>query len=85
MSVKYAWIGISKYRVGTYSEGRKRRIELLLASNEAEFLAITGRRRVGKTYLIDRLLGEYFCFTMVGIQHGSMEQQLDIFGVYGEV
>jgi AAA+ ATPase superfamily predicted ATPase len=60
-------------------DNEKRRINLLLRSNESEFLAVTGRRRVGKTYLVDQTLGEHYCFTMIGLQHGTMEQQLEIF------
>lgn len=64
--------------------GRKeeiKKINLLLASKKSEFLAVTGRRRVGKTFLIDTLLREYFCFSMTGIQNGTTQQQLLNFGV----
>lgn len=54
----------------------KQKIERLLSSGRSEFLAVTGRRRVGKTYLIDSLLKERYCFSMTGIQKGSMEAQL---------
>jgi hypothetical protein len=59
----------------------KEKIERLLASPRSEFLAITGRRRVGKTYLIDSLLGQHYCFSMTGIQNGSMSAQLLNFAV----
>lgn len=64
--------------------GRKeeiKKIELLLASEKSEFLAVTGRRRVGKTFLIDSLLRDYYCFSMTGIQNGTTQQQLLNFGV----
>ena len=64
--------------------GRKREIEdiqRLLLSKEAEFLAVTGRRRVGKTYLIDTLLEDYMCFKMVGIQNQDPTAQLLNFAV----
>jgi uncharacterized protein len=64
--------------------GRKKeieKIERLLSSERSEFLAITGRRRVGKTYLIDSLLGQYYCFSMTGIQNGSTTAQLVNFSV----
>ena len=54
----------------------KERVEQLLISGRSEFLAVTGRRRVGKTYLIDALLGDYYCFSMTGIQNGSTKTQL---------
>jgi hypothetical protein len=64
--------------------GRKKeieKIERLLASGRSEFLAVTGRRRVGKTFLIDALLGKNYCFSMTGIQNGSITAQLVNFGV----
>jgi AAA+ ATPase superfamily predicted ATPase len=59
--------------------GRKKEIkkmEALLASSRAEFLAVTGRRRVGKTFLIDALFSEHYCFSMTGIQNSSLANQL---------
>ncbi|MCK4608168.1 MAG: AAA family ATPase [Gammaproteobacteria bacterium] len=56
-------------------------LESLLKSKEAEFLAVYGRRRIGKTYLIR----EYFqnCdgvyFEVTGIKDGSYTQQLQKF------
>jgi hypothetical protein len=64
--------------------GRKKeieRIERLLLSPRSEFLAVTGRRRVGKTYLVDSMLKAHYCFSMTGIQNGSMSAQLVNFGV----
>lgn len=64
--------------------GRKeeiKRIEQLLQSERSEFLAVTGRRRVGKTYLIDSLLKDHYCFSMTGIQNGSIGIQLFNFSV----
>lgn len=64
--------------------GRKaeiKKIELLLASERSEFLAVTGRRRVGKTFLIDTLLREQYCFSLTGIQNGNTQQQLVNFGI----
>jgi uncharacterized protein len=64
--------------------GRKKeieKIEQLLSSDRSEFLAITGRRRVGKTFLIDSMLKDYYCFSMTGIQNGSVTAQLVNFAV----
>ena len=57
------------------------RIKDLTKSQRSDFLALTGRRRVGKTFLIDLALKEHYCFTMVGIQNGSTHEQLVNFGV----
>lgn len=64
--------------------GRKEEIlklKQLLQSDRSEFLAVTGRRRVGKTYLIDTILSEYYCFSMTGIQNGNTQAQLVNFSV----
>ena len=47
-----------------------------LQSTEAEMVAIIGRRRVGKTFLIHRTYESYISFEMTGIQNGSLSQQL---------
>ncbi len=64
--------------------GRIKERELLsrlLRSDKAEFLALYGRRRVGKTYLIRNFLTEAPCvfFHTTGIQDGSLTEQLDQF------
>ncbi len=59
--------------------GRKEHIKKmtdLLKSGKSEFLAITGRRRVGKTFLVDNVYKDHVCFNITGIQNGSMEEQL---------
>lgn len=64
--------------------GRKQerqKVKELMASNRSEFLAITGRRRVGKTYLIDTLLSDHYCFSITGIQNGNTATQLMNFGI----
>ena len=57
------------------------KITTILASKQSAFLAVTGRRRVGKTFLIDTLLSEYYCFSMTGIQNGKTHAQLVNFAV----
>lgn len=59
--------------------GRKEELETLqylLESREAEFLAVTGRRRVGKTFLIDTFFEDQICFKMTGIQNQGNSAQL---------
>jgi len=60
--------------VGRQNEGH--RLQILLDSNRSEFLAVTGRRRVGKTYLVDHLLSSYYAFQITGIRDGDMQTQL---------
>ena len=54
-----------------------------MASNQAEFLALYGRRRVGKTFLIRQYLSNNLVFDISGTNEGSKEQQLtNFFGEY---
>jgi uncharacterized protein len=51
----------------------------IFASNEAELVAVYGRRRVGKTFMIRELLNDALCFELVGQRDGPIESQLDNF------
>jgi AAA+ ATPase superfamily predicted ATPase len=45
--------------------GRKKEIEIFndaLASNQSEFIAVKGRRRIGKTFLVNTFFKEERCF-----------------------
>ncbi len=62
--------------------GREKEIESLQRcynSNRAEFIVINGRRRVGKTFLINSLYENKFAFSYVGGHHYTKEQQLSRF------
>lgn len=62
--------------------GREKEIEKLnkiLFSNQAEFLAIYGRRRVGKTFLIRQHFKDNLIFDFSGTKDVSMTQQLSNF------
>ena len=50
--------------------GRKQEIEALnnyRKSGRAEFVAVYGRRRVGKTFLVNEVLGDYMAFRHTGL------------------
>ncbi|MBO6025844.1 MAG: ATP-binding protein, partial [Bacteroidales bacterium] len=50
--------------------GREKEIEELnrrRGSNRPEFIAVYGRRRVGKTFLINETLGDYMTFHHTGL------------------
>jgi AAA+ ATPase superfamily predicted ATPase len=62
--------------------GRNDEIEILdslHSSSRSEFLAIYGRRRVGKTYLIRSFFEKYIVFEASGILNGTKEEQLENF------
>lgn len=49
-----------------------------LAHNKSDFIAVTGRRRVGKTYLIDQVFEKNMCLRVTGIQDGSAKEQISL-------
>lgn len=64
--------------------GRKEEIKKLdeiFASKEAEFVAIYGRRRVGKTYLIHQYFNVKPCvfFEITGLKNGAPSTQIELF------
>jgi len=64
--------------------GRFGEIEImkeLLLSDEPEMLAVVGRRRVGKTFLIREVYKDAICFEMTGIKDALKEEQLYNFSI----
>lgn len=64
--------------------GREKEIETLenlLLTEESEFVSVIGRRRVGKTFLIDTVYTEKIAFEITGIQNASTHEQLEHFSV----
>ena len=74
--------------------GRKQEIRLLeqyAASDRAEFVALYGRRRVGKTFLVNHVFENRLTFSMTGILDGDKKAQihaftdaLDLYGCEGK-
>ena len=50
-----------------------------LSSTQSEMIAVYGRRRVGKTFLIEQVFEDKICFNISGIHNGSMQDQLNEF------
>ena len=64
--------------------GRKREIqelEDLYNSGRPEFVVVYGRRRVGKTYLVDSFFEDQFAFRMSGAYDQPRNVQLKNFAV----
>ncbi len=62
--------------------GRKEELEILetaLKSTEAEFIAVYGRRRVGKTYLIRKAFEKQLIFEFSGVHNAGLKAQLTNF------
>lgn len=47
-----------------------------IASQSSEFIAVYGRRRVGKTFLIREMFGDNFAFYVTGMDNVPMQEQL---------
>jgi hypothetical protein len=55
--------------------GRENEIQILtdaLQSNQAELIAVYGRRRVGKTYLIRQFYADRMLFEFTGMKESSL-------------
>jgi len=62
--------------------GRKKEIESIkwvLEKKEAQFVAVYGRRRVGKTFLVRQFFNDDFAFYHTGLQKGNLSEQLMAF------
>lgn len=62
--------------------GREQEIQLLkeyTSSNQPEFVAIYGRRRVGKTFLVNHLFAGKMAFSMTGVLGGTTDEQMEAF------
>ena len=57
-------------------ENEKRELNKYISSEQSEFVAIYGRRRVGKTFLVKELLEGRFSFRMTGKEKATLSDQL---------
>ncbi|MCC6701611.1 MAG: AAA family ATPase [Fluviicola sp.] len=62
--------------------GREEQTQLMvdaLKAKHSSFVAITGRRRVGKTYIVREVYTKNMCFSVTGIQSANLQTQLNNF------
>lgn len=62
--------------------GRKKEIEILnsaYSSDSSELVALYGRRRVGKTFLVRKVFRKDIYFEVTGLYNGNMKDQLENF------
>ena len=57
----------------------KKELERCEHSPKSELICVYGRRRVGKTFLIEQTYGDYFAFRATGLERGNTRQQLKAF------
>ena len=57
----------------------KQRLQLALKSNKPELIALTGRRRVGKTFLIRKAYEDHIQLEITGLQKDNQKAQLKNF------
>jgi len=57
----------------------KEKLSAALASHRSELIAIYGRRRIGKTYLIREYYSKHIIFSFSGLRGGSRPEQLENF------
>lgn len=54
----------------------QRLLESYIQSDKSEFIAVYGRRRVGKTFLIRKVISDRACFMMSGMENVTTDDQL---------
>jgi len=60
-------------------EAEIKKLQAISNSQHAEFVALYGRRRVGKTFLINQVFQNQFVFRMTGVIEGSPSDQFTAF------
>jgi uncharacterized protein len=80
----YFFTFTAKFSIMDKLTGRKKELETLkslLNSNKSEFIAVYGRRRVGKTFLIRSAFNQQFTFQVTALANATLSQQLTNFYV----
>jgi len=62
-------------------EAEKEQLKEALQSKDPGLMAIYGRRRVGKTFLIHTFFEDHIVFELTGMYNGSMKDQLEQFSI----
>jgi hypothetical protein len=56
-------------------------LQSLLTTGEAELVSVIGRRRVGKTFLVQSVYAKRIAFEITGMQNASTKEQLENFAI----
>ena len=57
----------------------RKELERCDKSKKSELVCVYGRRRVGKTYLIEQTFGDYFAFRATAIENSNSKSLLKAF------
>ena len=68
---------MEKFFIGREKE--QQQLKDYINSDQSEFIAVYGRRRVGKTFLIQRVIGNDYAFYVAGMNNVSLRIQLSNF------
>ncbi len=60
---------------------QKQALKEALTSDKPEMIALVGRRRVGKTYLVSQMYSQLMDFEITGLQYGNKREQLENFSL----
>ncbi len=60
---------------------QKQALKEALVSSKPEMIALVGRRRVGKTFLVNNIYEEHIDFEITGLQYGNKRAQLENFSL----
>ena len=61
--------------------GEIEQLDRALHSDQPELIAVYGRRRVGKTFLIREFFDNRICFELTGIHNATLTEQLENFAI----
>jgi AAA+ ATPase superfamily predicted ATPase len=76
---------ITKYAMLIGREKEASELQSLLQTNESELVSVIGRRRVGKTFLVQSVYAGRIAFEITGIQHTTTKEQLENFAIALEI
>ena len=62
-------------------EEEQKLLRQYITTERSEFIAVYGRRRVGKTFLIRQTIGEEICFSLTGQENSTTRQQVANFNM----
>ena len=68
---------MEKFFIGREKE--QQQLKDYLNSDQSEFIAVYGRRRVGKTFLIQQVIDHDYAFFVAGMNNVSLRIQLNNF------